>query len=69
MKNRSAITYTYKGYDIRENKKPIPTKAFDWDYVHRDHDGLPDGGDIRYGSAASLQDAIEQIKEIEESGL
>lgn len=42
---------------------PIPIRTCDWQFVHDGYDGP---GDRRHGSAASVEDAVEQIREIEE---
>lgn len=40
----------YKGFVLSYNPKPIPTRAFDYDFVHEDYDGP---GDNRCGAAES----------------
>lgn len=45
---------------------PIPSWGGDWQFVHDDYDGAPDAHDSRCGSAASVADAILQIRELEE---
>jgi hypothetical protein len=42
-----------------------PAARFDWEFVHKDYDGAPDGNDNRCGRGASFQDCIDQIDEIE----
>ena len=51
----------YKGFIISHDPKPIPSRAFDWDYMHEDFDGAPDAEDNRCGNGASLQDCKDQI--------
>ena len=58
----------YRGYRITYNPKPIPTRQFDWDFVHQDYDGAEDANDHRAGSSASLEackDEIDYLEEIE----
>lgn len=43
-------------------KKPIPSRKFDWDYVHDEYTGDEDN---RFGSASSPAECLEQIAEIE----
>ena len=50
------------GWNIELNKKPIPDRMFDYDFWHDDHDG--DNG--LSGSAASFDDAVQEILRIEE---
>lgn len=45
--------------------KPIPDRRHDFDFWHDDYDGAPDSGDNRCGTAESVEDALEQIREIE----
>ena len=47
---------------------PIPVRDMDWRFHHDDFDGAPDSNDHRCGNAASLEDAIEQIREMEAEG-
>ena len=45
---------------------PIPCwHEMAWQFCHDDFDGAPDGNDRRYGHASSVEDAIEQIEEME----
>lgn len=58
----------YRGkalWHIQYSPKPIPTDKFDWDFWHDDYDGAPDAKDHRCGSAPSLFEAMEAIREIE----
>ena len=50
------------GWNIELNPKPIPDRSFDYDFWHDDHDG--DNG--LSGSAASFDDAVQDILRIEE---
>jgi hypothetical protein len=59
------MTTIHKGYIITFFPKPLPTRAYDFDYQHKDYDGAPDSGDYRCGSAASIRAAIEDINDIE----
>ncbi len=52
----------YRGYTIRLDPPPIPTRQFDWQYCHDDYDGPPDS---RCGAAASAPLCIVEIDEIE----
>jgi len=49
------------GWHIIKDIKAIPSRSFDWDFYHDDHDG--ENG--LCGSASSIEDALEQIDEIE----
>ncbi len=53
------------GWTITYNPKPIPDRKFDYDFYHEDYDGVEDGNKLA-GAAASIEDAIEQIAEIED---
>ena len=53
----------YRGYHISHWAKPVPTRAWDYDFSHEDYDGAPDSGDHRCGAARSLAEAKEQIDE------
>lgn len=52
-------------WHIRYVPKPIPTRAFDWDFWHDDYDGAPDAKDHRCGSAAGFSAALREIRRIE----
>jgi len=52
----------YRKWRIIHNPKPIPSRAFDWDFYHTDYDGP---GDSRAGAAESVGGCIREIKEIE----
>ena len=54
----------YRGFEISYSIKPIPSRGFDYDFVHEDYDGAPDSGDRRCGNGSSLEDAMDQIDEI-----
>lgn len=54
----------YRGYNITYWAKPVPTRAWDYDFAHEDYDGAPDSGDHRCGNGASVEDCKEQIDEI-----
>lgn len=53
---------TYRGWTIRYDPPPIPTRNCDWAFVHDDYDGP---GDSRCGHAASLEAAKAEIDERE----
>ena len=54
----------YRGYTISYWAKPVPTRAWDYDFSHEDYDGAPDSGDNRCGNARSLEQAKEFIDEL-----
>ncbi len=54
----------YRGYTITHGAKPVPTRVWDYDFVHADYDGAPDSGDRRCGNGASVDDCKEQIDEL-----
>lgn len=59
----------YRDYTITHDLKPIPTRAHDWDFVHKDYDGAPEHSeespsDHRCGSAASIEACIDEIDEL-----
>lgn len=54
-----------EGWSITYNPKPIPVRCHDYDFVHDNYDGA-DGGNGLCGTASSIDDAIEQIEEINE---
>jgi len=51
-------------WSIEKNPKPIPDRRFDFDFWHEDYDGS-DGGNGLSGTASSVEDAVNQIKDIE----
>lgn len=51
----------YAGYIITYSPKPIPSRAFDYDFVHPDYDGP---GDTRCGNASSILACKQRIDEI-----
>lgn len=53
----------YGPWRIWYEPPPIPTRMWDWQFVHDAYDGP---GDNRHGSAASVEDALAQIRDIEE---
>ena len=55
----------YPGWHIEYNPKPIPYRGCDYDYWHDDHDG-GDAGNGLCGTAASVEDAISEIIDIED---
>lgn len=54
------------GWNIEKNIKPIPDRRHDYDFWHDDLD--IDSDQILCGTAASVDDAINQINEIIENG-
>jgi len=56
----------YRNYTITFNPKPIPSRQFDYDFCHDDYDGAIDAKDPRGGSAASAEEAKNEIDLIEE---
>jgi len=55
------MTEFYRDYKISYDPPPVPTRAWDYQFVHIDYDGPPDE---RCGTAPSLEDAKRQIDEI-----
>jgi hypothetical protein len=55
----------YGKWTIRFEPPPIPVRSCDWQFVHDDFDGAPDGNDRRCGSAGSLAEAMAEIDLIE----
>ena len=55
----------YRDYIITFELKPIPSRAFDFDYAHKDYDGPEDR---RCGNAESVAAAQRDIDEIIEEG-
>lgn len=51
----------YRGYLIRHDPPPIPTRAHDWQFSHEGWDL----GDTRAGSAPTLEAARREIDELE----
>jgi len=56
----------YGKYTITYWRKPIPTDAYDWDWVHDDYDGAPDSRDHRCGSARTISACKDEIDELED---
>ncbi len=55
------------GWSIEYRQKPIPSKEFDYDFWHEDHDYCTlTGSNGLSGTASSMEDAIRQIRDIEE---
>lgn len=54
----------YRGFIITYDPPPIPIRSCDWQFVAEGYDGAPDSGDYRCGSAATEDDAMEQIDEL-----
>ena len=51
-------------WTISYNPPPIPIRCHDYQFVHDNYDGA-DGGNGLCGTAPSVIDAIDQIREIE----
>ena len=61
----------YEDWVITYEKKPIPSRQFDWEATHIDYDGAPihSGGppaDARHFTGPSLQDVWLQVIEYNE---
>ena len=54
---------TYRGYEIYFDPPPVPTRAWDWHYVHKDYDGP---GDRRCGDEGSVEHCKQSIDELVE---
>lgn len=50
----------YRGFEIYFDPPPIPTRACDWHYVHKDYDGPEDN---RCGSGASFRECVDLIND------
>lgn len=55
----------YKDYNITFDPPPIPTRKFDWQFVHVDYDGAEDALDFRCGSAENIEACKSEIDFIE----
>lgn len=55
---------TYKNYTITPIS--VIVKGANFEFVHKDYDGSPDGGDYRCGHGETLEDCKEQIDEKED---
>jgi hypothetical protein len=51
----------YRDYEITFNPPPIPSRACDWQYTHKDYDGPEDP---RIGHAESLEAAKSDIDDL-----
>jgi len=51
----------YRGFVITFDPPPIPTRAYDWQWMSDDYDGAPDSTDTRAGRSASLEEAKADI--------
>ena len=56
----------YRGYRIYFDPPPIGIRTSDWQFVHEDYDGSPDGNDHRCGDGATLQDCKDSIDWMED---
>lgn len=55
----------YGKWKIYYDPKPIPTRKFDYSFVHDDYDEAPGPRDNRAGTAGSIEEAKEEIGYIE----
>jgi len=53
----------YRGFVITFDPPPIPTRAYDWQWMSDDYDGAPDSTDTRAGRSASLEEAKADVDE------
>lgn len=72
--NVTTQVHHYRGYTIRFDPPPIPTRQCDWQFVHDDYDPTPwDVGDPpsdhRAGFGPSVEDCMAQIDELESEDL
>jgi hypothetical protein len=59
--------FQYGPWHIWFDPPPIPTWAqYQYSFYHDDYDGAPDGNDNRHGNAASFEEAIALINELED---
>lgn len=51
-------------WTIANPAPPIPTRAYDWEATHENHDGAPDAGDAkrRFVNAATREELIRAIE-------
>jgi hypothetical protein len=56
----------YGNWEIAYNPPPIPTRAFDWQYSHKDFDGAEDACDNRHGAEPTLGAVFDTIDDYEE---
>lgn len=56
------------GWIISFDFKPIKSTAHNYSFHHKDYDGAPDSKDNRCGTASSFNDALIQIRELEQIG-
>lgn len=54
------------GWTIQKISWPESHAFGQFEYVHEDYEGAPDGSDMLLGHANSIEDALEAIKDIEE---
>lgn len=57
----------YRGFVIYYDPPPVPTRIWDWHFIHRDFDGAPDAFDHRIGAGDSAADCARQIDEFYEA--
>ena len=60
------MTERYRNYIITYDPPPIPTRQFDYQFVHDDYDGADDANDRRAGHAESPDACRSAIDEIED---
>ena len=49
-------------WSIRNVSPPVPTRAFDWEWVSEDYDGAIDAYDDRSGNTSTREKAIEEVE-------
>lgn len=57
----TASPVVYRGFSIKLDPPPIPTRDHDWVFVHPEYDGP---GDPRCGTGSSVANCQRQIDEI-----
>ena len=62
-------TLKFGKWTIDYDPPPIPVSNYDWHYTHEDDDGAPDGSSARSGHAASLQDRLDAICELQDDAI
>jgi len=56
----------FDDWNLSYDMKPIPSRAHDWELVHKDYDGAPDSGDHRAFTGPSIDDVYQQAIEYNE---
>lgn len=55
----------YRGFSISLSSYS-PAAEFDWEFLHDDYDGAPDGNDRRCGRGPNVRDCMMQIDDLED---